>query len=116
MCLYLNSTPGLLSLLGERDNRVPSYPSFSLDTLRSASVPDLTALGAAEREMLSSWFDWLQRETLQPFPLMADDPVRGQIDDAVIRALGLDAEWVATIRRELAREPSVTDVGGANRP
>ena len=40
---------------------------------------------------------------------MADDPVRAQIDDAVVQALGLDAEWVARIRRELAREPSVTD-------
>ena len=109
LCLYLNSTPGLLSLLGERDNRVPSYPSFSLDTLRSAPVPDLTALGEAEREMLSGWFDWLQHETLQPFPLMADDPVRAQIDAAVIQELGLDAEWVATIRRQLSREPSVTD-------
>ena len=109
LCLYLNSTPGLLSLLGHRDNRKPSYPSFSLDTLRSAPVPDLTALGEAELGMLTSWFDWLQHETLQPFPLMADDPVRAQIDDAVVQALGLDAEWVATIRQALAREPSVTD-------
>ena len=109
LCLYLNSTPGLLSLLGERDNRAPSYPSFSLDTLRSVPVPDFTALGDAEREMLSSWFDWLQHETLQPFPQMAEDPVRAQIDDVVVQALGLDAEWVAIIRRELSREPSVTD-------
>ncbi len=111
LCLYLNSTPGVLSLLGGRDNRKPSYPSFSLDTLRSAPVPDFTALGAAERQMLSSWFDWLQNETLQPFPLMADDPVRAQIDDAVIQALVLDAEWVAIIRGRLSREPSVTDKG-----
>ena len=111
LCLYLNSTPGLLSLLGERDNRKPSYPSFSMDTLRSVPVPDLTALAEAEREMLSGWFDWLQHETLQPFPLMADDPVRAQIDNAVIEALALDAEWVATIRRQLSREPSVTDKG-----
>ena len=109
LCLYLNSTPGLLSLLGQRDNRKPSYPSFSLDTLRSVPVPNFTTMGEAEREMLSNWFDWLQHETLQPFPLMADDPVRVQIDDAVIQALALDAEWVATIRRELSREPSVTD-------
>ena len=47
VCLYLNSTPGLLSLLGARDNRVPSYPSFSLDTLRSLPVPNFAALGAA---------------------------------------------------------------------
>ncbi len=109
LCLYLNSTPGLLSLLGQRDNRAPSYPSFSLDTLRSAPIPDFTALGDAELEPLTSWFDWLQHQTLQPFPLMATDSVRAQIDDAVIQALGLDAEWVATIRQALAREPSVTD-------
>ena len=111
LCLYLNSTPGLLSLLGARDNRVPSYPSFSLDTLRSLPVPNFTSLGAAERDLLSGWFDWLQRETLQPFPRMHEDPVRQQIDDAVVEALGLDHEWVATVRRELAREPSVTDRG-----
>ena len=109
LCLYLNSTPGLLALLGERDNRVPSYPSFSLDTLRSVPVPDFTALGDDGLELLSPWFDRLQREPLQPFPLMADDPVRAQVDDAVVRAVGLDAEWVARIRRELSREPSVTD-------
>ena len=111
LCLYLNSTPGLLSLLGERDNRVPSYPSFSLDTLRSLPVPDFTILGEAERALMSGWFDWLQHETLQPFPQMTNDPVRRQIDDIVSQALDLDSEWVATIRRELAREPSVTNGG-----
>ena len=114
LCLYLNSTPGLLSLLGERDNRVPSYPSFSLDTLRSLPVPNFAALGEPERELLTSRFDRLQNETLQPFPQIHNDPVRQQIDGAVCQALGLDAEWVATIRRELAREPSVTDGGGAS--
>ena len=112
LCLYLNSTVGLLALLGSRDNRKPSYPSFSMDTLRSLPVPDFTAMGEAEKHLLDCWFDWLQNETLLPFPQMHDDPVRQQIDDAVCQGLGLDAEWVATIRRELAREPSVTDRGG----
>ena len=116
LCLYLNSTPGLLSLLGQRDNRKPSYPSFSLDTLRSLPVPNFAALGAAERDLLSSWFGWLQNETLQPFPQMHEDPVRQQIDDAVVKALGLDPEWVATMRRELAREPSVTDARHGSHP
>ena len=109
LCLYLNSTPGLLALLGARDNRVLSYPSFSLGTLRSLPVPDFGALDADKRDLLSNWFNWLGYETLQPFPLMHEDPVRRQIDDKVIEALGLDAEWVSTIRRELAREPSVTN-------
>ncbi len=109
LCLYLNSTLGLLSLLGGRDNRKPSYPSFSLDTLRSLPVPNFAVLGAAERDHLTQWFDWLQNETLLPLPYMHKDPVRQQIDDAVTKALGLDADWVANVRRELAREPSVTD-------
>ena len=116
LCLYLNSTPGVLSLLGARDNRKPSYPSFSMDTLRSLPVPDFAALGAAERDLLSSWFGWLQNEILQPFPRMHEDPVRQRIDDAVTQALGLDPEWIATMRRELAREPSVTDGGRGTHP
>ena len=109
LCLYLNSTPGLLSLLGERDNKVPSYPAFSLDTLRSLSVPNFVELESAERGLLTSWFDWLSSQPLLPLPRMDEDPVRRQIDDVVTKALGIDAEWVSRIRRELAREPSVTN-------
>ena len=35
-------------------------------------------------------------------------PVRRALDEAVIATLGLDREMVATIRRSLAAEPSVT--------
>ena len=109
LCLYLNSTPGILTLLGRRDNKVPSYPSFSLDTLRSLPVPDLTSLEPDSRDYLKSWSNWLRHDELLPLPWMHDDPVRQQIDDAVSDALGLDPEWVANVRRELAQEPSVMD-------
>ena len=109
LCLYLNSTLGLLTLLGERDNKVPSYPAFSLDTLRSLPMPNLAELESAERGLLTSWFDWLSSQPLLPLPRMDEDPVRRQIDDVVTKALGIDAEWVSRIRRELAREPSVTN-------
>ena len=109
ICLYLNSTLGLLALLGGRDNRKPSYPSFSLDTLRSLKVPDFTALGDAELQSLNSWFNWLKEQPLLPFPQMTEDVARHQIDDAIIEALRLDPEWVTQVRQELAREPSVTD-------
>ena len=103
LCLYLNSTLGLLSLLGERDNKVPSYPAFSLDTLRSLSVPNFVELESAERDFLNSWFDWLSSQPLLPLPRMDEDPVRRQIDDVVTKALGIDAEWVSRIRRELTQ-------------
>ncbi len=109
ICLYLNSTPGLLSLLGERDNKIPSYPAFSLDTLRSLPMPNLEKMDSDKRELLNVRFDELSRETLMPLPRMDEDPVRRQIDDAVTKALDIDPDWVAQIRRELAREPSVTN-------
>lgn len=109
LCAYLNSSIGILALLGGRDNRKPSYPQFSLDALRSLPVPNFRALGDGAREMLTAAFERLKDEELLPFPYLAGDPVRSEIDDAVTEALGLDAEWVASIRRELSREPSVTN-------
>ena len=99
---------GPAAMLGGRDNRKPSYPSFSLDTVRSLPVPDFAEVDRGAIDHLT-WFDWLQDETLLPFPQMDADPVRRQIDDAVVKALGIDPEWVATVRREMVREPSVTD-------
>ena len=109
LCLYLNSTLGLLAMLGGRDNKVPSYPSFSLDTLRSLSVPDLARLNNTALQRMNDTFDQLKTDVLQPLPQIADDPVRAKIDDAVSEVLGLDTEWLSNVRRELAKEPSVTD-------
>ena len=80
-----------------------------LDTLRSLRLPDLTRLGDAELQQLDDAYERLRAEILQPLPKMADDSVRAQIDDAVSQTLGFDAGWIRTVRRELAREPSVTD-------
>ena len=52
--------------------------------------------------------DGLAERTLLPLPQMDADPVRRALDDAVCAALGLDGERVASIRRNLAAEPSVT--------
>ena len=109
LCLYMNSTPGLLTLLGGRDNKIPAYPAFSLDTLRSMPVPDFRNMDSERMTLLRQAFDQIQNETLQPFPKMDVDPARRQIDDVVIQVLGLDPEWVDRVRREIAREPSVTD-------
>ena len=41
-------------------------------------------------------------------PRLGLTAVRRQIDEAVTQALGMDADWVAALRNELAREPSIT--------
>ena len=109
LCAWLNSSPGLLAILGGRDNRKPSYPQFSLDTLRSIPVPNFPELGDDARDALAAAYEELKDEVLLPFPQLDEDPVRKRLDAAVTEALRLDPEWVAQIRRALAEEPSVTN-------
>jgi len=105
---YLNSSVGILAALGERSNRKPTYPRFSLDDLRNLPVPDFAVIGANAAAQLAAAYDAHAQAILQPLPQMDTDPVRQALDTAVASALGLDAELVATIRRHLASEPSVT--------
>ena len=109
LCAYLNSSPGLLAILGGRDNRKPSYPQFSLDTLRAIPVPNFQALGDGVRDALAAAYEELKDEVLLPFPQLDEDPIRKRLDAAVTEALGLDPEWVAQVRRALGEEPSVTN-------
>ena len=108
VCVYLNSSIGVLALLGDRSNKEISYPRFSLDDLRKLPVPNLAAIGNGAAERLAGAYDALAAQALLPLPQMDACPVRRALDDAVCDALELDAERVATIRRNLAAEPSVT--------
>lgn len=105
---YLNSSIGILALLGARDNKKPSYPSFSLDTLRSIPVPDFAYYGEQARDILAAAFETLRDEALLSLPEMYNDPVRIALDDAVAEAFNLDPHWIIEIRRSLSEEPSIT--------
>ena len=108
VCVYLNSSIGVLAILGNRTNKEISYPRFSIDDLRKLIVPDFAAIGNDAAEKLAAAYDALAERTLLPLPQMDGCPVRRALDDAVCDALGLDGERVETIRRNLAAEPSVT--------
>ena len=108
LCVFLNSSIGILSILGDRTNKKPTYPNMSLADLRKLIVPDFAALGDHAVETLASAYDEHADKVLLPLPQMDSDPVRAALDDAVCAALGVDSEIVTTIRRLLAAEPSVT--------
>ena len=108
ICVYLNSSVGILALLGNRSNKKPTYPNLSMDDLRKLIVPDFAAIGGDAAAQLAAAYDAHAADVLLPLPQMDGCPVRCALDDAVIAALGLDAEEVATIRRNLSIEPSVT--------
>ncbi len=108
LCVYLNSSVGILALLGNRTNKIPSYPHLSLDDLRKLVVPDFAALSDVAIAQLAAAYDAHAADILLPLPQMDGDPARRALDDAVVSALGLDGETVAAVRRSLAMEPSVT--------
>ena len=106
--VYLNSSLGILALLGNRSNKKPTYPNISLDDLRKLVVPDFGALGDAAVARLASAYDAHAGDTLLPLPQLDADPARRALDAAVVSALGLDGELVAGVRRQMGMEPSVT--------
>lgn len=108
ICAYLNSSMGVLALLGDRSNKIPSYPQLSIDDLKKLFVPDFAAMDEGAVRRLASAYDALCEHVLLPLPQMDADPVRRKLDDAVCAALGVDVERVAVIRRHIAAEPSVT--------
>ena len=115
LCVYVNSSIGVLALLGDRTNKVPSYPGFSMSDLKKMPVPDFAAIdGAADR--LAEAYDAHAKDALLPLPRMDDCPTRRALDDAVVDALGVDAETVSSIRRSLAAEPSITGRRYTGRP
>ena len=107
LCAYLNSSIGILASLGDRSNKKPTYPQFSMSDLSKIPVPDFTAIdGAVDR--LAEAYDAHAKDALLPLPRMNDCPTRRALDDAVVEALGVDAETMAAVRRSLAAEPSIT--------
>ena len=108
ICVYLNSSLGLLTLLGIRSSRTLSYSYFSLGDMRRLPVPDFAAIGPQAVTGLAAAYDRHANSVLLPLPQLNGCPGRIALDAAVIAALGLDGELVANIRRQLAMEPSVT--------
>ena len=107
LCVYLNSSVGVLAMLGNRSNKVPSYPQFSMDDLRKVFVPDFKSVGAESVEALAGAYDAHAEREVLPLPRMDVCETRRALDGAVCAALGLDGEVMGEIRRSLAAEPSV---------
>ena len=108
ICVYLNSSLGILTLLGIRSIRTLSYSYFSLGDMRNLTVPDFAAIGGDAVAQLAAAYDAYAELAMLPLPQMNDCPVRKALDAAVGAALGVGEELVTTIRRQLAMEPSVT--------
>ncbi|MBI3895394.1 MAG: hypothetical protein HY313_05640 [Acidobacteria bacterium] len=103
LVLWLNSSIGLLVLLAHREETEGAWVQFKKPTLLRMPVLDVWKIGAKRRQKLVAAFDELSSKPLLPFPEMADDPVRAEIDGAIASALGLPD--FSILRQLLAREP-----------
>ena len=123
ICAYLNSSIGILAMLGNRSNKKPTYPNLSIADMRQLVVPDFTAIGEDTAAYLARVYDAFANRVLLPLPNMDVCDARRTLDAAVVNALDLDGETVDTVRRHLSMEPSVTgkryamgDSGGSSKP
>jgi len=103
LVLWLNSSPGLVLLVGHREETRGAWVKFKKPVLGAMPVLDVRKLGRSALTRLAGAFDQLSCDRLLPFPLLDQDPTRAAIDAAVAEALGLPD--LAPLRTLLAREP-----------
>jgi len=105
LVLWLNSTPGILLLLGHREETEGAWVDFKKPILAAMPVLDLPHLSAKQRKALARAYDEFADANLLALPLMAGDQTRIAIDDAIAKAL--DLPDFGPLRELLAREPIV---------
>lgn len=103
LVLWLNSTPGLILLLGHREETQGAWMQFKKPALGQMPVLDPGQLTIHQRRNLADSYDRLANLSLKPFPLIDRDPMRAAIDDALVGVLHLPR--LTVLRQLLAREP-----------
>jgi hypothetical protein len=105
LVLWLNSTLGLILFWTYRQETRGAWIEFKQNALTRMLVLDYRSLSNTQKRMISAAYDTLNKQPLLPFPQMANDPVRKEIDRAMSEALGLPD--LSMLRNLLAREPVV---------
>jgi len=105
MCVYLNSTTGILAQIWASTPKVFGRPAMPLSGMRNIPIPEL------DEAQVSALADHFQRVADRPLLRLRDqegDLVRASLDETVCATMGWDREEVEKARFALAAEPSVT--------
>ena len=105
ICAFLNSTLGIISMLGIRKTRILLYPDFPLECVKKTSIP---CLDNQKLNDLSMVFDKYADAVLGKWS-DANNPERTELDGEVSEILGIDHELISLAREELAKEPMCTN-------
>ncbi|MYD50160.1 MAG: hypothetical protein F4W93_01585 [Dehalococcoidia bacterium] len=107
LSVYLNSSIGLLTLLGTRNTTRGGWVKLKKVDLNETPVLDPRRLSSSQLQRLSDLFDALSEEEFERLPGMAHCPTRKRLDDGVSEILGLPD--LSTLRDLLASEPVVSN-------
>lgn len=105
LTLWLNSTLGLMLFWARRQETQGAWVEFKQKALNGMVVLDIRSLNASQKKIIISAYDNLSTKPLLPFPQMANDPVRQEIDATFSAALGLPD--LSVVRKLLGQEPVV---------
>ena len=111
LCVWLNSTLGLMSYWGVAGREQTGRANFSGTTFVAMPVVNLDQLDSDKVKKLADVFDDFAEKPLKPANEAYNDIVREQLDEALLcDALGLPAsvlEPLITVRYQWCCEPSV---------
>ena len=105
LVLWMNSTFGLITFLANREETRGAWVDFKKPVLGAMPVLNVRALKLKQLKGLAEAYDNVCETTLLPFPQMADDPVRAEIDASIAKALKLPD--FSILRELLAQEPII---------
>ena len=107
LSVYLNSSVGLLTLLGTRNTTRGGWVKLKKVDLNETPVLDPRRLSPSQLQRLSDLFDALSEKDFERLPAMARCPARQRLDDGISEILGLPD--LSTLRDLLASEPVVSN-------
>ena len=114
LCVYLNSTLGILAMLGGSTRRAdPKRLWPTVKDYKSLPVPDFGSCGDALKALAAA-FDEFRDRALSPLSQLDTCPERSSIDNAVGMSLGIGEDLVRSIREHLVAEPVVAGESDAS--
>ena len=105
---YLNSSMGIVAMLGVTSNKKIVYPNWSVDDHYQIPMPYWSRLSGAAVSGLAAAYDGLCAAELGELRTLLSDDTRRRLDAAVAGALGIPAAALERTRVALASEPAIT--------
>jgi hypothetical protein len=94
LCLWLNTTWGILTMLASREETHGGFLSLKMSQWRLLPVLDIDSLGQENVRALATIFDEFQGQDLGRIPEQYDSKgrqLRTQLDVAFLKAMGIEA-------------------------